>query len=439
MTSTFGPTSDRWAAQATALLIEDRLGRIGEAFSGARVEGVLLYEPSIRARLGIGGASEGLGIAVGRWSARRARRALELEGWNLISFFRGGAAYWKDGLSLNLHWRLLPLKGTRAVRMLRLMRRLGATDTQNLIEPPIWLLGVLLAVGLEGAGLTRAQRRQVATTAIAVAEDPDKVRLAVRELKLSDEIDPLVNSDDHDDVRGDQGSAARFQRLGTFIRRMRLRIHDRPFHPFSCEFQGMRLYLDPFVFHPQPSAEKLAEIVTALLRNVESPTVVDVGTGSGAVALAVARAIPDSTVHAVDVDRPAVRCARRNRRRLRLDNVYVSRGHLLDPVAQLRGSIDVVAAVLPYLPRSVAATSGDLAPAVTLDGRSDDGLGLVVELAHSALRHLRPGGWLVVQVAESQWDQFVGELDRAGYGTSEVAVRWPGRVVVGMAQLPRAE
>jgi release factor glutamine methyltransferase len=125
--------------------------------------------------------------------------------------------------------------------------------------------------------------------------------------------------------------------------------------------------------------------------------VVDVGTGSGAIALAVAEAVPHAAVWATDVSFAAVELARLNARRAGLhDRVTVRCGNLLDPFP---GTADVIVANLPYLPLGERQSYPELAPepvsAVFAEG---DGLGLVRRLVAAARRRLRPDGVLALQV-----------------------------------------
>jgi release factor glutamine methyltransferase len=123
-------------------------------------------------------------------------------------------------------------------------------------------------------------------------------------------------------------------------------------------FSGLRLLTAPGrVMVPRPTSEQL---VAAARRHVgdSSCRVVDVGTGSGAIAVAVAEACPRAEVWAVDTSKRAVALAEANVRRHRLSGrVHVRVGDLLEPVP---GRFDVIAANLPYLPASLAAERPEL-------------------------------------------------------------------------------
>jgi release factor glutamine methyltransferase len=125
--------------------------------------------------------------------------------------------------------------------------------------------------------------------------------------------------------------------------------------------------------------------------------VVDVGTGSGAIALAVAEAAPNAVVWATDVSSAAVELARLNARRAGLrGGVTVRRGNLLDPFP---GTADVIVANLPYLPigerQSYPELAAEPVSAVFAEG---DGLGLVRRLVATARRRLSTDGLLALQI-----------------------------------------
>jgi len=122
-----------------------------------------------------------------------------------------------------------------------------------------------------------------------------------------------------------------------------------------------------------------------------------VGTGSGAIALAIAEAAPRASVWATDVSPAAVELTRLNARRAGLDDrVSVRHGNLLDPFP---GTADVIVANLPYLPIGAHQSYPELASepvsAVFAEG---DGLGLVRRLVAAARRRLAPSGLLALQV-----------------------------------------
>src|SRR5437763_870542 len=151
--------------------------------------------------------------------------------------------------------------------------------------------------------------------------------------------------------------------------------------PARCRFGGVDLVVGSRVFKPRSVTETLLDAVRRDVEGLDAPLVVEVGTGSGAIALGLASARPTAEIHAVDLFPRAVRSARRNRRRIGAAQVHVHRGSLLDPVPQrLSGLVDAVVANVPYVPPERRNTSWDFAPGA-IGGSGADGLGLVRDLA----------------------------------------------------------
>ena len=164
----------------------------------------------------------------------------------------------------------------------------------------------------------------------------------------------------------------------------------------TATFGGLELVTSPYVMTPRETSTGLVVCATGHLEG-RAGVVVDVGTGSGAVALAVAEAAPHAAVWATDVSSTAVELARLNARRAGLHGrIIVRRGNLLDPFP---GTADVIVANLPYLPLGERQSHPELAAepvsAVFAEG---DGLGLVRRLVAAARRRLTPDGLLALQI-----------------------------------------
>jgi len=169
----------------------------------------------------------------------------------------------------------------------------------------------------------------------------------------------------------------------------------------TAPFYGLDLAVDATVLIPRPETERLVERVLEALEAVERPRVLDVGTGSGAIALAVRAERPDAVVMATDVAPEAVALARRNAARLRLE-VRVLRSDLLAEaeVAAFAAGCDVLVANLPYLPDTDEGTlqpETDRDPALALYGGSD-GLRHARRLLLQAARLLPSGALLGLEL-----------------------------------------
>jgi len=190
---------------------------------------------------------------------------------------------------------------------------------------------------------------------------------------------------------------------GLFEQAILRRCNGTPLQYLTGEQQFMDLLLTvrSGVFIPRPETEVLAGAALEVLTVEGSPVVVDVGTGSGALALAIKRWRPDARVLATDISAEAVDLARWNASRLGLE-VELLHGNLLGPLpSALRGAVDLIVSNPPYvtaeeygsLPEEVRAEP----PAALLGG---------VEFHRRLLRDapewLRPGGWLVVEIGAEQ-------------------------------------
>ena len=200
-------------------------------------------------------------------------------------------------------------------------------------------------------------------------------------------------------------------------------------------FRRLNLEVRPGVFVPRPETEVLVEEAFWLIEGVDHPLVVDVGTGTGAVALSVADERPDARVIATDRSREAVELAGSNAARLGLD-VEVLEGDLLQPLSpELVGSVDLVVSNPPYvaperyeaLPRDVLAD-----PVDALIG----GIGVYERLFAQAVRWLRPGGAVAVEIGEEQADAVRQAAETAGFAPIRVAPDLAGRDRVVTARAP---
>ena len=182
-------------------------------------------------------------------------------------------------------------------------------------------------------------------------------------------------------------------------------------------FRHVELAVGPGVFVPRPETELLAgwAIEQALL--VESPVVVDLCTGSGAVAKAIADEVPGARVHAVELDEPAHAWAERN---LAGTGVDLRQGDMADAFDDLAGTVDVVVCNPPYIPldawESVAAEARDHDPHLALFS-GDDGLDAMRVLERRAALLLRPGGVVGAEHADLQGESAPAVFTAAGRWT----------------------
>jgi release factor glutamine methyltransferase len=190
----------------------------------------------------------------------------------------------------------------------------------------------------------------------------------------------------------------------------------------SVGFRYIDLDVGPGVFIPRPETEVVAGIAVDLAREAgASPVVVDLCSGSGAIALAVANELPGADVHAVELDESAVRWLTRNatRRRDAGDTgIAVHQADVSDALPELNGTVDVVVSNPPY----VAADELELVDPEVRDHdprlalvADHDGLAVIRQVAVTALRLLRPGGWVVVEHSDRQGESAPAVLTGAGF------------------------
>jgi release factor glutamine methyltransferase len=162
----------------------------------------------------------------------------------------------------------------------------------------------------------------------------------------------------------------------------------------------------PAVLIPRPETELLVQASLELLQGIERPLIVDVGTGSGCIALSLAAERPDAEIHAIDISGAALAVALENAHRLELEGrVAFHHGDLLEPVAHLAGRVDLVVSNPPYVDpadrETLAPEVRDHDPALALFPPGDP-TSLYRRLAGAATSRLRPGGWLVVELGQGQ-------------------------------------
>jgi len=179
------------------------------------------------------------------------------------------------------------------------------------------------------------------------------------------------------------------------------------------EFWGLDFVVSPAVLIPRPETEHLVETVLELARGIVRPKLVDVGTGSGCVALALAHELKSAEVYAVDVSADALEIARANAARLQLDGrVRFMQSNVLEALADVC-DFDFVVSNPPYVgfgeADKVQKSVRDFEPRVAVFAGEQglDVIGLLIEQAHRALK---PGGWLAMEIGYSMRDAVVNLL-----------------------------
>lgn len=184
----------------------------------------------------------------------------------------------------------------------------------------------------------------------------------------------------------------------------------------TVEFCGRTFACDKRALVARPETEELVESLIAAFRKEDSePRILDVGTGSGVIALSLAAALPDAEVRAVDVSEEALSLARENADRLGLmSRVHFMQGNLLEVVD---GAFDLIVANLPYVATTDRPTlSREVLhdPEVALFGGAT-GDEIIRALITAAPRHLQPGGLLALEIGIGQSEALAAFLAEQGY------------------------
>jgi release factor glutamine methyltransferase len=190
-------------------------------------------------------------------------------------------------------------------------------------------------------------------------------------------------------------------------------------------FFGMEMLAGPGALVPRHETELLARAATGLARGViasaGSAKVVDVCTGSGNVALAVAHHVPEARVYGADLSEEAVALARLNAAHLQLESRAEFRaGDLLAPfdTTEFHGSVDVLSCNTPYISSAkVEQMHGEISkyePRLAFDGGAF-GVNILMRLLQDAPRFIKPGGWLCFEVGLGQGPAMLKRLEKAGH------------------------
>ena len=190
-------------------------------------------------------------------------------------------------------------------------------------------------------------------------------------------------------------------------------------------FRHLELAVGPGVFVPRPETESVVQLAIDVLAGFRAvhetehgtayaPVVVDLGTGSGAIAGSLATEVPGAGVHAVELSDDAFPWSQKNLAGLGVDLVH---GDMRDAFAELDGSVDVVVSNPPYIPADAIPRDLEVRlhdPHMALYGGGADGMEVPTAAAATAARLLKPGGYFVMEHAEVQGEQMAALLQDCG-------------------------
>lgn len=194
----------------------------------------------------------------------------------------------------------------------------------------------------------------------------------------------------------------------------------------QAHFRGLTLSVGPGVFVPRPETELLVEhAVVEYQRRVAQgtlphrPLVLDLCTGSGAIAASLATELAGAEVLAVELSKDAAAWAERN---LDGTGARLVRGDALTALEELKGQVTLVASNPPYIPQGAVPKDPEVRdhdPALALYGGGEDGMELPSAIAYRAYDLLAPGGYLIMEHAETQRELMRQAFEKAGFERTE--------------------
>ena len=213
---------------------------------------------------------------------------------------------------------------------------------------------------------------------------------------------------------------AQVQQYCQLIRRAKQK-EPIPYLTGTTAFYGLDFQVSPAVLIPRPETEQLVEIALSWAKLKKRLQIVDVGTGSGCIAVSLSIHLPQALVSAVDVSAKALAVARKNAALYVPDRVHFYQGNLLEPILF---HVDLIVANLPYIASHEWTLVDDgvkwYEPTVALEGGSE-GLDLINEMLQQSTSRLRSGGAIFMEIGWQQ-GQAVKRLARLHFPNADVVL-----------------
>ena len=177
------------------------------------------------------------------------------------------------------------------------------------------------------------------------------------------------------------------------------------------EFMKMDFYVDENVLIPRPDTEILVEEVIKIAQKIDCPKILDLCTGSGAIAISLKKYIPNAQVYAVDISKKALEIAKKNANRLE-DNVKFIESNLFDKVKKEK--FDIIVSNPPYIKKSdinYLSQEVQKEPQLALDG-GYDGLDFYRKISYQAIDYLKFGSYLCFEIGFDQKEEVMEIIDK---------------------------
>lgn len=178
------------------------------------------------------------------------------------------------------------------------------------------------------------------------------------------------------------------------------------------EFMGLDFYVDENVLIPQPDTEILVEEAICILKNIEKPKILDLCTGSGAIAISIAKNINAKTITASDISNKALNVAKVNCKKNNVDNIKLIESDLFENITE---RFDIIVSNPPYIESNVIKTltkEVQNEPKLALDG-GDDGLDFYRRIINEASEFLEPNGYLCLEIGYNQKDKVINLMEKS--------------------------
>ena len=174
----------------------------------------------------------------------------------------------------------------------------------------------------------------------------------------------------------------------------------------TIEFYGLELMITPAVFIPRPETERVVDIALQILKTVISPKILDVGTGSGCIAIALANELPEASVTGIDIDPNMLKLAQKNADLHKINNIIFKQMDIQKEIP--KKSYNLIVSNPPYIPLNqmsdLEKNIKDFEPRIALtDGA--DGLTFYHRLASVASKILHSNGYLIMEVGQGNHPQ----------------------------------
>jgi release factor glutamine methyltransferase len=204
-------------------------------------------------------------------------------------------------------------------------------------------------------------------------------------------------------------------------------------------FAGCDIKVTPSVLIPRPETEQLVEAVVALAKESGAIHILDIGTGSGCLPVAIAKALPQATLYATEIDTAAIRIAEENASRNGVSRrIRFLREDLFKPAKRSAPWADIVVTNPPYIPSAeVACLDKEVLrePKLALDG-GRDGLDAIRAIVSDAPRMLKPGGSMCMEFGDGQEDKVSRIFLHNGFSSVDILSDLQGRRRIAVARLP---